>query len=99
MGNYKNILEEADLIVNQRADTDRKYPDPITAHQEIAKRFNDITGSSITAGEVCLLMILLKLGRQAHHHKTDNLVDICGYAQIWQMCEEAEPIEREENED
>ena len=42
-------------------------------------------GESITAGDVPLCMIAVKLARQAHRHKRDNLVDIAGYARTASM--------------
>lgn len=37
-------------------------------------------GCAVTAMDVPLCMIAVKLARQAHRHKRDNLVDIAGYA-------------------
>jgi hypothetical protein len=39
----------------------------------------------ITAADVPLCMIAVKLARQAHQHKRDNLVDIAGYARTAAM--------------
>ncbi|MBN2448155.1 MAG: DUF4406 domain-containing protein [Phycisphaerae bacterium] len=39
----------------------------------------------ITADEIPLCMIAVKLARQAHRHKRDNLVDIAGYARTAAM--------------
>jgi hypothetical protein len=30
--------------------------------------------------DIPLCMVAIKLARQSHHHKRDNLVDIAGYA-------------------
>ena len=37
-------------------------------------------GEKVTAEDIPLCMIAVKLARQAHRHKRDNLVDIAGYA-------------------
>jgi nucleoside 2-deoxyribosyltransferase len=42
-------------------------------------------GTSVTAEDVPLCMIAVKLARQAHRHKRDNLVDIAGYARAAAM--------------
>jgi len=42
-------------------------------------------GQSITALDIPLCMIAIKLARQSHHHKRDNLVDIAGYARTAAM--------------
>ncbi|NLX57715.1 MAG: DUF4406 domain-containing protein [Phycisphaerae bacterium] len=42
-------------------------------------------GAEITAAEVPLCMIAVKLARQSHRHKRDNLVDIAGYSRTAAM--------------
>ena len=42
-------------------------------------------GEQVTAMDVPLCMIAVKLARQAHRHKRDNLVDIAGYARTAAM--------------
>lgn len=44
-----------------------------------------VTGATVTDGDIPLCMIALKLARQAHRHKRDNLVDIAGYARTAAM--------------
>ena len=38
--------------------------------------------------ECCNVMIAVKLIRERHKHKRDNLVDLCGYAEILNRLEE-----------
>lgn len=42
-------------------------------------------GSQVTAMDIPLCMIAVKLARQAHRHKRDNLVDVAGYARTAAM--------------
>jgi len=42
-------------------------------------------GEAITALDIPLCMIAIKLARQSHGHKRDNLVDIAGYARTAAM--------------
>jgi hypothetical protein len=42
-------------------------------------------GCEVTAMDVPLCMIAVKLARQAHRHKRDNLVDVAGYARTAAM--------------
>jgi len=42
-------------------------------------------GAEVTAEDVPLCMIAVKLARQSHRHKRDNLVDIAGYARTAAM--------------
>jgi len=49
----------------------------------LERRLRD--GEAVTAMDVPLCMIALKLARQVHRHKRDNLVDIAGYARTAAM--------------
>ena len=49
----------------------------------LSRRLRD--GETVTAMDVPLCMIALKLARQTHRHKRDNLVDIAGYARTAAM--------------
>ena len=49
----------------------------------LADRLRD--GAEVTVMDVPLCMIAVKLARQAHTHKRDNLVDIAGYARTVAM--------------
>ena len=40
---------------------------------------------TVSAEDIPLCMIAVKLARQSHRHKRDNLVDICGYARTAAM--------------
>jgi len=42
-------------------------------------------GAEVTADDVPLCMIAVKLARQSHRHKRDNLVDIAGYSRTAAM--------------
>jgi hypothetical protein len=44
-----------------------------------------LDGQAITAMDIPLCMVAIKLARQSHHHKRDNLVDIAGYARTAAM--------------
>lgn len=52
--------------------------------------FNALTGRDLTIGEGILYMQLVKLSRQRHSPKRDNLVDLCGYALCEQMVADAD---------
>lgn len=49
----------------------------------LARKLRD--GQAITAMDIPLCMVAIKLARQSHHHKRDNLVDIAGYARTAAM--------------
>jgi Domain of unknown function (DUF6378) len=80
----ETVLEEAQRIIY--GDREKTYGHP-------AKNFENTAGfwqawfvakygstPPIDVEDVAMMMVLLKLARQAHGHKRDNLVDLCGYA-------------------
>ena len=77
----KNILNEAEEIVY--GDREQTYGRPDKNLNCIASMWNAYLFSTerdhITAHDVCMMMALLKIARQAHSFKRDNLVDACGY--------------------
>jgi hypothetical protein len=95
-----SILTEAERIT--QADRQRYYGHPHDNHGNTAefwrsyikRRFGlDVR---LTAEDVCMMMILLKVSRQANRSHRDNLVDIAGYArnveQIADREEELNPL-------
>ncbi|MBN2129327.1 MAG: DUF4406 domain-containing protein [Sedimentisphaerales bacterium] len=85
----ESILDEAKRIT--AADRQNDYGPPSEDFAKTALMWTAILrdrlceGAEITAADVPLCMIAVKLARQAHRHKRDNLVDIAGYAQTAAM--------------
>ena len=83
------ILQEADAIAGQ--DRSRDYGHPLANHERIAAFWNIQLGpkllSPITAREVALCMVSLKLAREINSPKRDSLVDICGYVKCLDLME------------
>jgi hypothetical protein len=83
------ILDEAARIT--AADRQKDYGHPADDFSRTAAMWTGILGGKlredavITAMDVPLCMIAVKLARQAHRHKRDNLVDIAGYARTASM--------------
>lgn len=72
------ILAEAnELIYGDRA---AAYGPVSISFNRIAKFWSIIAGSEITAEQVGLMMVALKMSRQMSKSGRDNLVDIAGYA-------------------
>lgn len=75
-----NILVEANKIVNNRSEEkQRQYGDFHTAMDCMRDIFNAMTGHDLTTQDMYSAMIALKLSRQRHTHKEDNLLDAVAY--------------------
>tara|TARA_R100001509_G_C4795989_1_gene191437 strand:+ start:321 stop:620 length:300 start_codon:yes stop_codon:yes gene_type:complete len=84
----EEILKKArDLITGDRNET---HGDAFQNHAEIAEFWNIFLDkklqpmASITAEDVALMMVLLKISRntQGKKNNMDNFIDMCGYAAI-----------------
>lgn len=75
------VLEEAANIVGGSRST--IYGPPEQEFPRMAEMWSLVLGTKVTAHQVCLCMIAMKLMRSAisPSHR-DSLVDICGYARI-----------------
>lgn len=88
-GECESILDEAKRITDTTRHSDYGHPTDDFARTAniwngvLADKLRD--GGSITSAEVPLCMIAVKLARQSHRHKRDNLVDIAGYARTAAM--------------
>lgn len=69
------------------ADTERQtdYGDPIDNFTRIAKMWSALLDCHVSPEQVGLCMIAVKLSRETHKHKDDNLTDIAGYARTLEM--------------
>ena len=86
--NKEEILKKAqELITGDRNDT---HGDAFQNHAEIAEFWNIFLDqklqpmASITAEDVALMMVLMKISRntQGKKNNLDNFIDMCGYAAI-----------------
>ena len=84
----EEILEEASRLVAK--DRNLSHGDAFNNHAEIAEFWNIFLDkklnpmASITADDVAIMMILLKISRhtQGDKNNMDNFVDMAGYAAI-----------------
>jgi hypothetical protein len=81
-----NILHDANDRVSITACTE--YGDPTVNLHRIAVGWTEILGRKVTAEEVALCMIWLKVSRLAHAYKRDSVVDIAGYARCLEIVAE-----------
>jgi len=82
-----SLFEKAEKIVKDCRHKD--YGSPTAMCEHIAAMWNAYLGlkDKIKADHVPMLMIMLKIARQAHNYKEDNLIDIMGYAGVAEMVE------------
>lgn len=77
-----NILEEANKIVNERSEEkERQYGPFIESMKRAATIYNGMSPANeqISVEGMYRAMIALKLSREAHAHKEDNLLDAVAY--------------------
>ena len=88
MINKEEILKKAkELVTGDRNET---HGDAFQNHAEIAEFWNIFLDkklqpmASITAEDVALMMVLMKISRntQGKKNNLDNFIDMCGYAAI-----------------
>ena len=88
------VLDEAARLTAGERQAD--YGHPIEDHTRTATMWSALLGRPVTAEQVCLCMVALKLSRQCHKPKRDNLVDACGYLRNVEMIEERRLVAAED---
>jgi hypothetical protein len=85
----ETILEEAQRLVH--GDRQADYGHPLDDFTRTAAMWSAILGAAVTAEQVGLCMMAVKISRQCNKPKRDNLTDAAGYAATVQMCVEERP--------
>ncbi len=63
------------------------YGDAVESFEIVAKIANAITGLNLTPAQCRKVLLAVKLTRERYNHKRDNLIDLCGYADILELIE------------
>lgn len=84
----ESILAEAARIRSGERNVD--YGSAVESFEKIARVANEMTGLTLTAADCCKVMMAVKIVRESYNHKRDNLVDLCGYADILELIENKE---------
>jgi len=75
-----NIIEEANQIVNKRSqEKERQYGPFQEGMERAAMIFRGATGKDITAEDMYIALVALKLSRHSYNYKRDNLLDAVAY--------------------
>ena len=85
----------ANLVTGEKQDS---YGHPFDDFNRAAKIWEAILGVEVTAEQVALCMVGVKISRQTNAAKLDNIVDGIGYFLTLAMVQE-ERLERAKNED
>jgi hypothetical protein len=79
----ETILQEAQRLVH--GDRQRDYGHPIDDFTRTARLWSAILDVAVTAEQVGLCMMAVKISRQCNQPKRDNMTDAAGYAATVQM--------------
>ena len=82
----KSILSEAEEIVNGSRHSD--YGDAKESFSRVATIASVMTGKELAPEDCCAVLMAVKLVRESFNHKRDNLVDLCGYAELMNRLKE-----------
>jgi L-lactate permease len=87
------VLQEAQEIIY--GDREQTYGHPAKNLLQIANLWTAFLQSKganegivISASDVAMMMMLVKMARQQNNFKRDNIVDMCGYAALLARIEE-----------
>lgn len=87
----ESVMQEAQRIIH--GDRNESYGPYERESERIAKGWSLLLGHEVDPKKVPLMMIWLKVSREIHSHKRDNLVDICGYAGLLdELFENPQPV-------
>ena len=78
--NNKSILSEAEEIVNGSRQSD--YGDARESFERVATIASVMTRKELAPEDCCAVLMAVKLVRESFAHRRDNLVDLCGYAEL-----------------
>jgi hypothetical protein len=87
-GETESILSEAERIVN--GDRQADYSDPVENFKHISAIASSIRKKDLTSEDCAVVLMAVKLARENHKHKRDNLVDLAGYVEILNRIKESE---------
>lgn len=83
MEQIESVLQEAERLTTQERKDE--YGSCKTDFARIALMWAAILNFPVSANQVALCMIALKISRELNCHKRDNLVDIAGYTNCLAM--------------
>lgn len=78
-----NIIEKAnDITFLRNEEKERQYGPFIEGMQKAASIASEMCNKEISAKDITMCLIALKLSRESYNHKEDNLLDCISYIAI-----------------
>jgi hypothetical protein len=77
-----------DAIRLVTGDRQAAYAHPKVNFQRIADLWSPILGITVTPEQVALCSVQIKIAREIHAHKADNVIDAIGYLLCLDACRE-----------
>jgi hypothetical protein len=77
-----------DAIRLVTGDRQAAYAHPKVNFQRIADLWSPILGVKVTPEQVALCSVQIKIAREIHAHKADNIIDAIGYLLCLDACRE-----------
>ena len=97
MKKTKKLLEKANALI--AGDREKDYGDKVHNHQNISKLWSSYKGIEITAHDVAIMMVLLKIARtKLGVVSEDTYIDMAAYGAIAGEIKFKEPEEESEGE-
>ena len=92
-----NILEKANKIIFERSEEkEREYGPMSLCNERAAKIATVLCKKEISVEDMYKMQISLKLARESHSHKEDNLLDLVAYIAGYNNYKEGYLIEKED---
>lgn len=73
------LLEAHNLVFERSEEKERQYGPMDKGMREAAQIASLLTRKHISARDMYMCMVALKLSREAYNHKDDNILDACAY--------------------
>lgn len=103
MGNAKRTAEETPETILQEAQRlvhgarQANYGHPFDDYTKVSRLWSVILDCDVSPQQAALCMVAIKISREMHMHKRDNLVDGAGYFAVLELIQQ-EADRRQEDE-
>ncbi len=79
-----SLLKKAHEIVHERSEEGERQYGPFKESMDKAACIaSDILNKEITASDLCICLVALKMARESYAHKEDNILDSLAYLEMY----------------